>query len=191
MVGLGGLAAAAVIALGAGVIRLPGAANADSSAQAAGQAAPGAQQLAADRQWAAATCTSLAGWRSEMERDLTGLSFGGGALSKLDDAVTATSRALNGLSTRGLPPSAQTARVRAQLDQLRSDLQARLQRVQHDAASLAGGDLTAVAALLADLNNDRTVVPQIAGQLRGIVSTDLGLSLAETPACRALVGISI
>jgi hypothetical protein len=41
------------------------------------------------------------------------------------------------------------------------------------------------------LKNDKAVAPRVVDELRHVLTVDLGLSLAETSACRQLVGIPI
>jgi hypothetical protein len=41
------------------------------------------------------------------------------------------------------------------------------------------------------LKDDTAIAPQIIRELRHVISVDLGVSLVETHACRALVGIPV
>jgi hypothetical protein len=97
----------------------------------------------------------------------------------------------NQFNQLGLPPSARTAQGQAEIDQLSSDIQARVRNIQGAAGGVASGNLAAVGTLLNDLEADTVVGTQIANELRHIVSVDLGLSLVETRACRQLVGIPV
>ena len=95
------------------------------------------------------------------------------------------------LDKLGLPPGAQTSQARAELNQLRSDIESHLRDIEGAATSVAGGNLAAIGTLVTDLENDKVLGSQITGELRRFVSVDLGLSLVETRACRQLVGIPI
>ena len=59
------------------------------------------------------------------------------------------------------------------------------------AGSVASGNLAAIGTLLGDLESDKVLPGQISSELQHVVSVDLGLSVAETRACRQLVGIPI
>ncbi|MGZ4170922.1 MAG: hypothetical protein ACXVSE_05630 [Solirubrobacteraceae bacterium] len=182
---------AVVLAVSLGLISLPGTRAGAQSAQASDAASLAAQRLAANRRWASTACTSVLNWKNEIQRDVTSLDLSFGALPRIQGAITATTRMLNTLDTLGPPPSAQTGQARADLERLRSDLEARLHAIESDAHRMASGHLTAIPALLNDLKSDQAVAPQLAGAMRRVVSVDLGLSLAETRACRQLVGIPI
>ena len=190
-----GLAAAVLVAVRAGAITLPGALpgahGGGQSSQAGTQTSPAAQHLAADRLWASTTCTNILNWKNEIHHDATSLDLGLGALARIQDAIAATTRLSNQVSTLGLPPGAQTARAKSEIDQLRSDIQGRVHAIQGAASSVAGGNLAAIGTILSDLQSDTVVGSEIAGQLRHVLSVDLGLSLVETRACRQLVGIPI
>ena len=187
----GGLAVAALLAVALGVITVPGVNTGAQPAQASQSAALAAQRMAANRRWASAACTSVLNWKNELHRDTTSLNFGFGALPRIKDAIATTTRMLNQLDTLGPPPSAQTGQARADVARLRSVLQTRVHEIQSDAERVAGGDLIAIGTLLSDVANDRTMAPQLAKEVRQVVSVDLGLSLVETRACRQLVGIPI
>jgi hypothetical protein len=185
---MGAIAAAVVLAFAVGAISLPW--NHRGSEEAA-PASLAAQQTAANKGWASATCTNILNWKNEIQRDGTSLDFGLGASARLKDAVAATGGMLNELGKLGLPPGAQTAQARAEIERLRSDVESRVRNLKGAADSVASGNLAAIGTLVADLENDKGIGTQIAGELRHVVSVDLGLSLAETPACRELVGIPI
>jgi hypothetical protein len=187
---MGGVVAAIVVAVVSGAISLPGLGT-GSRAHTSSAAARAAQREAANRQWAAATCTNILEWKNEIQRDGTNLDPGFGPSARLEDAITATGRLLGELDQVGLPPAADNARARAQIEQLRSDIEARAHAIKSTASSLASGNLLAIASLVSELANDKVVGPQIASELRHVVSVDLGLSLAETRACRQLVGIPL
>ena len=188
---MGGIAAAGVVAFGTGAITLPGAQDGAQNAQTSAGASLAAQRMAADQQWASATCTNILDWKTELQRDATSLDLSFGPLARIEDAISATTRMSNEAHTLGLPPAAQAGRTRAEIDQLRSDIDSRVRTIEGAAGSVASGNLTAIGSLLGDLESSTTVGPQIVGQLRRVVSVDLGLSLVETRACRRLVGIPI
>jgi hypothetical protein len=183
---MGGIAVAVVVAVSTGAITLPGAQDGTRTTPASAQAS-----LAANEQWASAMCTNVLAWKNEVQHDGTSLNLGFGPLARIQDAIAATTRMLNEVNRLGLPPAAQTAQARAEIDRLRSDLESRLQNVEGVAGSVASGNVAAIGTLLGDLENDGALGAQIAGELRRVVSVDLGLSLVETRACRQLVGIPI
>lgn len=156
------LAAAVVIAVNAGAVPLPRHRDNTQTTRVSDRTALAAQQEAADRQWASSACTSILNWKNQLHRDETSTNLGFGPAARIQNAVAATTSMLGELDKLGLPPGAQGARARADLSQLRSDLE--------------DGNLPG---------------PQIAGELRNLVSVDLGLSLVETRACRQLVGSPI
>jgi hypothetical protein len=186
-----GVAGAFLVAVSVGAITLPGTQSGAQRAQARDLASLTAKRAAANRQWASATCTSILNWKNAIHRDATSLDLGFGALPRIQDAITVTTRMLNKIDNLGPPPSVQTGQARVDADRLRSDLRARLRQIEDDAGSVAGGNLAAIGTLLSDLERDRTAGPQIVDELRQAVSVDLGLSLVETRACRQLVGIPI
>jgi hypothetical protein len=185
-----GIAAAVVVAFVSGAVSLPGFGNGENP-QAGSGAALAAQREAANERWAAATCTNLLDWKQEIQRDGTSLDLGFGPSARVESAIAATRRMLNELEKLGVPPGAQNAQARAQIEQLRSDLQTRLQAIEGTASSVAGGNLLAIGTLAGEVASDKIVGTQIAGELRRVVSVDLGLSLAETRACRQLVGLPV
>jgi hypothetical protein len=180
---LAALAAATAVALGAGAVTLPGTGTAKVSTQ---QAAA-AREIAANQRWASATCTTVVSWKNDIHRDLHGLTFSLDAIPRLQDAIAATTRMAHSIETLGLPPALQAAHGRAQLDQLRSDVQSHLHGIESAASSVAGGDLGAIGTLLNDLANARSMESQITGRLRDVAS-ELGVSLASSPSCQQLVG---
>ena len=184
---VGAIATAVVLAFASGAIPLPWARSHSRTAQ----ASLAAQRTAANRQWASATCTNILDWKNEIERDGTSLDLGLGLSARLNDAIVATNRMLNEFDKLGLPPAAQTAPARAEIERLRSDIESRVHSLKGAADSVANGNLAAIGTLVGDLENDRGVGTQIAGELRHVVSVDLGISLAETRACRQLVGIPV
>ncbi len=186
MIGVGG---AFVVAVSVGAITLPGAHSGTQSAQARDLASLAAERTAANRQWASATCTSILNWKNEIHSDAANLDLGLGALPRIQDAITATTRMLNKIDKLGPPPSVQTGQARADANRLRSEIEERVREIEDDARSVAGGNIAAIGTLLSDLENDRAVGPRIVDGLRQIVSVDVGVSLAETPACRQLIGI--
>jgi len=187
VIGVGG---ALVAAVSVGAITLPGTHSGAQSAQARAPVSPAAKRSAANRQWASATCTSILGWKNEIQRDAANFGLGLGALPRIQDAITATTGLLNKLDNLGLPPSVQNGQARADAEQLRTDLQRRVREIEDDARSVASGNIPAIAALLSDLKNDRAVAPQMVDRLRQIVSVDLGLSVVQVRACQQLIGIS-
>jgi hypothetical protein len=187
---MAGIVAVVVVAVVSGAISLPRFGK-SSHPQASAGAALAAQHEAANRQWAAATCTNVLDWKHEIQRDGTSLDLGLGPSARIENAIAATSRLLNQLDKAGLPPAAQQATARAQIEQLHSDIESRLRALEGTASSAASGNLLAIGSLVSDLANDRIVGTQIASELRHVVSVNLGLSLVETRACRQLVGIPI
>ena len=150
-----------------------------------------ARTAVANEQWASALCTNVLAWKTQIEHDATSLDLGFGAPSRLRNATSATTRLLNQLSELGLPPGAQSGGARAQANQLRADLGSRARSLESAATSVERGNLAAIGTLVSDLESDRTMAPVLAAELQRVVSVDLGLSLAETRACRQLVGIPI
>ena len=185
-----GIVGAFVVAVSVGAITLPGTHSGTQSAQARVLVSPAAKLSAANRQWASATCTSILGWKNEIQRDAANLDLGLGALPRIQDAITATTRMLNKIGKLGLPPSVQNGQAQADAERLRADLQRRVREIEDDARSVAGGNIPAIATLLSDLKNDRAVGPQMFDRLRQIVSVDLGLSVVQIRACQQLIGIS-
>ena len=183
---LGALAAATAVALGTGAVKLPGSGNAKASTQ---QAAA-ARQMAANQQWASATCSTVVGWKNEIQHDLRGLTLSLGAIPRVQDAIGATTRMVDSIEKLGLPPALRRAQGRAQVDQLRSDAQSRVQGIESAASSVAGGNLDAIGTLLSDLGHAPSMEGQIVGQLRDVAS-ELGVSLASSPSCRQLVGLKL
>jgi len=169
---------------------VPGAPDAESI-QTSAQASLAAKRMVANRQWASATCTNILDWKNEIHHDATSLDLGFGALARIRDAIAATTQMSDTLNKLGLPPGAQTAPARAEIDQLRSEVESRVHSVEGAAGSVAGGNLAAIGAVLSDLETDTVVGTPIVNELRHVVSIDLGLSLVETRACRQLVGIPI
>jgi hypothetical protein len=181
---MGGVLGAIVAAV---AITLPGGGH---RSDATVQASPAAQRTAANKQWASATCTNILAWKNEIARDQTGL-LSLGALTRINDAITATKRMLKQQDKLGLPPGAQTAQARGEASRLRTEIEARVKNIESAAGSVAGGNITALGTLVTDLENDKAMAPQVVDELRHVLTVDLGLSLAETKACRQLVGIPI
>jgi hypothetical protein len=185
---LGGLAVVGVlIALATGAIGLPGAQDSSTSAQ----SAVSASEMAANEQWASAACTDILNWKNEIQRDEKGLTLSLGALTRIEDAIARSTRTLSELGKLGLPPALETPQARAEIDQLRSDLESRVQNIEAAASSVANGNLAAIATLIGDLQNDKGLGTQLVTELRRDLPVDLGLSLIETRPCRQLVGIQI
>jgi len=180
------LAAAIAVALGAGAVTLP----AGRSAKVTAQQAAAARQMAANQQWASTTCSTVLGWKNTIQRDIHGLTLSLSALPRVQDAIGATTRAVDSIKKLGLPPALQSAEGRAALDQLRSDVQSHVQSIESAATSVAGGNLGAIGTLLSDLGNAPSTGSQIVGHLREIAS-QLGVSLAASPSCRQLVGLKL
>lgn len=188
---IGAIAAAALVALSTGAVTLPRLFGRAAGTSSAAQDAGAARRTAANAQWASSACTDILAWKNDIRRDGTSLNLGFGVVGRIQDATSATSRLLNQLSALGLPPASQSAQARAETEQLRSDVGSRARAIERDAGNVATGDLAAVGALIADVRGGQVLGAQIADELRRVVSVDLGLSLAETRACRALVGIPI
>jgi len=188
---VGAIAAAVTVAVSTGAVTITGLSGGSRKTQASDQTALAAQRTAADEQWASATCTNILDWKNEIERDGTSLDLGFGPVTRVKDAISATTRLMSQLDALGLPPSAQTGQARADLNQLRSDLASRLRAVEGAAGRVAGGNIAAIGTLVTDLENDKVLGTQITGELSHVVSVDLGLSLVETRACRQLVGVPI
>lgn len=187
IIGVGG---AFVVAVSLGAITLPGTHSGTQSAQARNLVSPAARRLAANEQWASAACTSILGWKNEIQRDAANLDLGLGALPRIQGAITATTRMLNKLDKLGLPPSMQSGQARADVERLRTDLRARVREIEDDARGVASGNIPAIVTLLSDLKNDRAVAPQMVDRLRQIVSVDLGLPAVQIRPCQQLVGVS-
>jgi hypothetical protein len=183
---LGALAAAIAAALGTGAVEAPGSGNAKVSAQ---QAAA-ARQMAANQQWASATCSTVLAWKNEIQGDMHGVTLSLSAIPRVQDAIGVTTRAMDSIEKLGLPPALQSAEGRAELDQLRAAVQSHLQGIESAAGSVAGGNLEAIGTLVSDLRNAPSMGRQVVGHLREVAS-ELGVSLASTPSCRQLVGLKL
>jgi hypothetical protein len=181
---------AVTVAISTGAVKVPGLSGGSRKTQPSEQATLAAQRTAAEAQWASATCTSILAWKNELQRDGTSLNLGLGPSARVHDAIAASTRLLSKLDKLGLPPGA-SRQARAELAQLRADIASRLSSLEGAAGSVAGGNLAAIGTLLGDLESDKVLPGQIAGELQHLVSVDLGLSVAETRACRQLVGIPI
>jgi hypothetical protein len=191
VVTVGVIVAAVTVAVSTGAVPIPGLSGGPRKTPASDQTALAAQRTAADDQWASATCTNVLAWKKEIERDGTSLDLGFGPGARIHDAIIATTRLISELDALGLPPGAQTAQARAELNQLRSDLGSRLRAIEGAASSVAGGNIAAIGTLVTGLENDKVLGTRIAGELSHVVSVDLGLSLVEARPCRQLVGIPI
>jgi hypothetical protein len=183
---LGALAAATAVALGAGAVNLPGTGDAKVSTD---QAAV-TRQMAANQRWASATCSTVVGWKNEVQYDLHGLTLSLGAIPRVQAAIGATTRMVDSIEKLALPPALQSAQGRALVEQLRSDIQSGAHGVESAASSVASGNVGAIATLLSDLENARSIEAQIAGHLRDVAS-ELGVSMASSPACRQLIGLNL
>jgi hypothetical protein len=188
---IGGVIAAVTVAISSGAVKIPGLPDGSQKAQASDQPTLAAQRTAADKQWASATCTSIVNWKNQIQRDGTSLNLGFGPSARVKDAIAATTRLVSELDKLGLPPGAGTAQAQAELNQLRSEITSHVRELEGAATSISGGNLAAIGTLVTDLENEKVLSTQIAGQLRHLVTVDLGVSLVETRACRQLVGIPI
>lgn len=162
MLVFGAVTAAVVLALTSGLASLPAGGKETHTTQASDRTTLVAQQAAADKQWASSACTSILDWKNQLHHDETSMSLSFGPVARVKDAIAATKNMLGELDKLGLPPGAQGARAGADLSRLRSEL---------ESGQIPG--------------------PQIVGELRNLVSVDLGLSLVETHSCRELVGSPI
>src|SRR5262249_5069595 len=115
---LGALVATIAVVLAIGAVKLPG----TGDARATTQRAAAAGQMAANQQWASATCSTVVGWKNEIQHDLHGLTLSLGAIPRVQDAIAATNRMVGSIDKLGLPPALQSAHGRAQIDQFRSDV---------------------------------------------------------------------
>jgi hypothetical protein len=188
---MGAVIAAVTVAISSGAVKIPGLSVGSQKAEASDHATLAAQRTAADKQWASATCTSIVNWKNQIQRDGTSLDLGFGPSARVKDAIAATTRLVGELDKLGLPPGAGTARAQAELNQLRSEITSHVRELEGAATSISGGNLAAIGTLVTDLENEKVLSTQIAGQLRHLVTVDLGLSLVETRACRQLVGLPI
>ncbi len=188
---MAGIAIAVLVAVIATAVILPGAEDTARGNQTTAQQTLAAARIAADKQWAAATCSNILDWKNAIHHDLTNLDLGFGAPARIRDAVDATTRMLDRLDKLGLPQDSGQGPATADAQQLRTELQTRLRDIQADAAAVASGNLGAIGRLVTDLSRDKAVAPQISNELRHLLTVDLGISLAETHACRELVGIPI
>jgi hypothetical protein len=191
MLVVAGVVGAVTVAFSSGALSIPGLLGGSRKTQVSDHAALAAQRTAADKQWASATCTSILAWKNEIHRDGTSLNLGLGPSTRVHDAINATTRLLGQLDKLGPPPSAQTSRTQAELNQLRAEISSRLSSLKGAAGSVAGGNLAAIGTLIDDLESAQALPGQIAGEVQHVVSVDLGISVAETRACRQLVGIPI
>jgi hypothetical protein len=183
---LAALAAVIALALGAGAGKSPGTAGSKVSAQ---QAAA-ARQMAANQAWTSATCSTVVSWKNEIQRDLHGLTLSLGAITQIQDAIGATSRMVDSIEKSALPPALQGAQARAEIAQLRSDVQSQMHGIESAASGVASGNFTAIGTLLNSLGNVPTTARRIVGHVRDVAS-ELGVSLAASPSCRQLVGVKL
>lgn len=190
LVVMASIVGAVTVAISTGAINVPGRSGGSRKTQPSEQAALAAQRTAAEEQWASSTCTSVLAWKNEIQRDGTSLNLGLGPSARVHDAIAASTRLLSELDKLGLPPGA-SPEARTELNQLRADIAARLSSLEGAAGSVANGNLAAIGTLLGDLESDKVLPGQIISELQHVVSVDLGLSVAETRACRQLVGIPI
>jgi hypothetical protein len=183
-------AVAVVIAARAGVISF-GTGGRTDAAKSSAPAAPAARRTAANAQWASAVCTNLLQWRTTLERDATSVDPGFSPGDRITDAIATTTRTLSALGRLGPPPGTQNAHARAETDHLRAEIARRAAGLQSAASSLTSGNLLAIVTIVDQLKDDTAIAPQIIRELRHVISVDLGVSLVETHACRALVGIPV
>jgi hypothetical protein len=183
------VAAIVLVLSSAGAISLPGSGHSIDGAQTTAESAASSKLLAADEQWASATCTSVLNWENEIKRDESGLSFSLSSLSKIEDAISATTAMVNELGKLGLPPSAHAAQAQADLEQLRSDLESRAHDIESAAGGVLSGNFSGISKLISELENYKSLGTTITNDLTQVVSVDLGLSLAETQSCQQLVGL--
>ncbi len=188
---MGAIAGGLLAAVGTGAVSLPSAQNGPQRTVSSAQPSGAASRMAADRLWASAACTDILDWKNEIQRDATSLDLSFGALTRIKDAIGSSTRALDEVQQLGLPPDADNAHTRAEIDQLSGDVAARVQDAEGAARSLANGDLASIGTVVSDLENDTAAGIQIVAELRHVVSVDLGLSLVETGACRQLAGIPV
>lgn len=186
-----GVAAALAVAVITGAVALPGAGDSKPSTQTSEQASLASNESTANTRWASATCTNILVWKNAIQRDTKGLNLSFGSLGRIEDAVAATTRALNQIKKLGPPPAVRTAQARAEIQRFRADVAARVRKIQGDVHSVAGGNLAAIGTLVSDLRNAKVLGTAIGNELRHVVFADLGLSLAATPACQRLVGIAV
>jgi hypothetical protein len=188
---MGGVATLLLVAVATALITLAGALGGTQTAHATAQTSLAAQRTAADRQWASAACTNILDWKNEIHRDGTSLSLGLDPMTRVRDAIAATTQMLNRFDALGLPPSAQTAEGRAAAAQFRADVEPRLRALEGAAGSLAAGNLAEIGPLVSELSTDSAVPTEVVSGLRHLLSVDLGLSLVEARACRQLAGIPV
>ena len=132
--------AAALLAISTGAITLPF----GSSRRPAIGTTLAAERSSADQRWASGLCTNVLDWKNELTRDGTSLNLGFGVVARIQDAIAATSRMVDELNRLGLPPGAQTAQARAEIRDLRSELESRVRGIEGVAGSVAGGNLAAI-----------------------------------------------
>ena len=186
-----GVAAALLVAVATAVIPLFDTQAGTPTAQAAARASTADRRATADRQWASAVCTSVLGWKNEINHDESSLDLSFGPAARVRDAIGATGRLLDQLDRAGLPPAARTPQGRAVTAQLRIGVASRLRTLEGAATSVASGNLAAIGALAGDLGNDGAIGAQVVSEVRHLSSVDLGVSVVETRACRQLPGIPV
>ena len=96
-----GVVAAGVVAVSAGIVRLP---LLHHSGQRSQTTTLAAQHTAANHQWASAFCTNLTEWKNAIKRDGTSLDPSLGPIARIKDATAATTQMLGRLDKLGLPP---------------------------------------------------------------------------------------
>ncbi len=185
------LAAGLVVLVATNLVTVIGAVDGLQSTRRTAQVSVAPPASAADRAWSSAMCTSILGWKQEIHRDASSLNLAFGPVARIQDAVAATTRMVARLSELGLPPGAQSSQAGADAARLRADVQARLHTLESSAGDVAAGHLDALGTLIAALGHDAGAQAPLVAELHRIVTADLGLSLAETRACRQLVGIPV
>ena len=142
----------------------------------------------ADQQWADTACTSVLDWKHDLHSDETSVDLGFGPLARIDNAITATQRLADELTSLGLPPSGRTAQARRQFAALGSDVQTQITRIKSAAGQVESGNPLAALAAVENLKADSGLATDVAGAVRHLASVDLGLAVIETSACRRLAG---
>ena len=146
------------------------------------------QTKKANEEWAKAVCTNIGVWKKLVHDAATSLNPFFGPVARLHQAIGATRQLAKELEDIGLPKTEQGAKAKQQYEQLWTNLQTQLTRVENSAEKLKSGDIYGALALIGELKTATSTAITALDDLRTVASPDLALAIAETGACQALHG---
>jgi hypothetical protein len=149
------------------------------------------QQAAHDQRWAQSVCTNVIAWQTKIHHDETSLDLSLGPHARVQDAIAATRRLADKLTTIGLPAGRHDAQQQRQIRRLMTAIRAQANSTANTATKLQNGDLTSAWTLIYNSRQDARLAAQLVDQLRHAGSTDLAIAALETKACRKLAGSPI